>query len=250
MGMLFAQKVVVITGAGSGIGRGIASGFCGDGADVVGFGRTRSALEETARQHGRGRMHVVVGDVAKQEDVDRLFAETHERYGRVDVLVNNAAVYPKVTFLDTPVSEWARVMEMNVVGVARCCHLALPGMLERGHGRIINVGSLAWKAPIPASSAYSASKAAMRALTLAIASEIDRARYPDVLINELLPGIFKTSMSEQGDDPMSVYAHARTLASLPSGGPTGQTFMQSEIYVPDQGIRARAKRMLSRLGGR
>lgn len=250
MGATFEDKVVVITGAGSGIGRGIASGFCRDGARVVGFGRTRSALEETARQHGRGRMHVVVGDVSKDADVERLFEEVEERHGRVDILINNAAVYPKVGFLESSVNEWARVMEMNVVGVARCCHRALPGMLDRGYGRIINVGSLAWRAPIPASSAYSASKAALRALTMGIASEIDRERYPNVLVNELLPGVFKTAMSEEGEDPMTVYEHARTLASLPSGGPTGITFMKSEIYVSDPGLRARAKKVISRLVGR
>lgn len=246
----FHQKVVLITGAGTGIGRGMAAGFCRDGAEVIGFGRTRSTLEETAHRYGQGRMHVVAGDVSKVQDVERLFEEVKARHGRIDILVNNAAVYPRQAFLEAPIAEWARVIEMNVVGVARCCHLALPEMLRRGYGRIINVGSLAWKAPIPASSAYSASKAALRALTLAIASEIDRTRYPDVLVNELLPGVFKTAMSEQGDDPMSVYEHARTLASLPSGGPTGMTFMQSEIYVPDRGLRSRAKRTLSRLAGR
>lgn len=246
---MFRGKVVVITGAGSGIGRGMAAGFCRDGAEVIGFGRTRETLEETARRYGEGRMHTVVGDVASDADVERLFREARARFGRVDILVNNAAIYPKVSFLESSISDWARVMEMNVVGVARCCHHALPGMLERKHGRIVNVGSMAWKAPIPQSSAYSASKAALRALTRAIAAEIDHERYPDVLVNELLPGIFRTSMSEGGEDPMIAYEHVRTVASLPSGGPHGQTFEKSALQLPEERLKTKAKRVLLRLAG-
>jgi NAD(P)-dependent dehydrogenase (short-subunit alcohol dehydrogenase family) len=246
-GNVFEGKVVVVTGAGSGIGRGIAAGFCRDGAQVVGLGRTRSTLEETARRYGGGRMHVVVGDAASAEDVDRLFREVRARFGRTDILINNAAVYPKVSFLESSMTEWARVMEVNVVGVARCCHLALPGMLERGYGRVVNVGSMAWKAPLPQSSSYAASKAALRALTRAIAAEIDHERYPNVLVNELLPGIFRTSMSEGGEDPMSAYDHVRTVAALPSGGPHGQTFEKSALQPEDERLKTRAKRILARI---
>jgi 2-hydroxycyclohexanecarboxyl-CoA dehydrogenase len=233
--MTLVGKTVIVTGAGSGVGSGLVAGFCADGANVVGFGRTEKTLADCADKHGKGRMHAVVGDVARQADVDRLFAEATQRYGRVDILINNAAIYPRKLFLEAPIDEWAHTLEVNVIGMARCCHAALPGMLQRGYGRILNLGSFAWKGPIATASGYSVSKAAVSALTKSIAAEIDRGRYPDVLVNEFLPGIVRTSMSESGIDAMDVYPHAKAIATLPAGGPTGETFLQSERYVEHPG---------------
>jgi len=248
--MIFAGKVVVITGAGSGIGRGFAVGFARDGAQVVGISRTSADLARTAELCGPGKMHAVTGSVASEADVDRLFREAIERHGRVDILVNNAALYPKLLFLETSHRDWAEVIETNVIGMALCCRKALPGMLERGYGRILNIGTFAWRGPTPGASSYATSKAAVPVLTKSLAAEIDRARYPDVLVNELLPGVFRTRMSEGGEDPMAAYAHARAVASLPSGGPTGATFVRSELYVEEVGIRARLRRIASKLSGR
>ena len=245
----FDGKVVVITGAGSGVGRGFAVGFARDGAHVVGISRTPEDLARTAELCGPGNMHWVAGSVAAEADVDRLFAEAMQRYGRVDILVNNAALYPKIGFLESSWHDWAQVIETNVLGMALCCRKALPGMLDRGYGRIINIGSFAWRGPIPGASAYSVSKAAVPVLTKSIAAEIDRERYPDVLVNELAPGIYRTRMSDTGDDPMDAYAHARVVASLPSGGPTGATFEGSELCVEYVGIRAKVRRVLSNLTG-
>lgn len=247
--MDFSGKTVVVTGAGSGIGRGIALGFCSDGANVVGIGRTRTDLEETARLCAGGRMQFVVGDVARQEDVSQLRAEALGRHGKVDILVNNAAAYPKVAFLDSTHEEWRRVIDTNIVGMALCCREFLPGMLERGFGRIINLGSFAWKGPIPRSSAYSASKAAVPPFTKSLVTEIDPARYPDVLINELIPGMVRTRMSDIGEDPLDIYRHVRFVAGLPRNGPTGKTFVQSTLHIEDYGMRARVKRLLGRLSG-
>jgi NAD(P)-dependent dehydrogenase (short-subunit alcohol dehydrogenase family) len=244
--MDFSDKIVVVTGAGSGLGRGIAAGFCSDGARVMGIGRTRGDLEETARLCGIERMHFVAGDVARPDDVKRLFSEAIQRHGKVDILVNNAALYPKVAFLESSHEEWRRVISTNLIGMALCCREALPGMLERGFGRIINLGSFAWKAPIPNSSAYSASKGAVPPLTKALATEIDRVRYPDVLINELVPGVVRTRMSEIGQEPIDVYPHVRFVASLPRNGPTGRTFSESRLHIEDYGLRARLKRFVSK----
>ena len=185
--MLFKNKTVVITGAGAGIGRGLVAGFVQDGANVVGISRTQTDLEETARLYGRDRFHYIVGNVSVAADVERLFVEAEERYEKIDVLINNAAVYPKLGFLESNIEEWMRALEINVGGVARCCHRVLPGMLERGHGRILNVGSFAYRNPIPNSSVYSTSKGAVTTLTLAIAHEVDHDRYPDILVNEFIP---------------------------------------------------------------
>jgi NAD(P)-dependent dehydrogenase (short-subunit alcohol dehydrogenase family) len=245
--MMFAGRTVVVTGAGSGIGRAIAVGFCADGAEVMGISRTRENLERTASLCPGGRMRFMVGDVGRPADVEALFAETLRRWGRVDILINNAALYPKVAFLASTHDEWSHAIQTNVIGLAHCCRAALPGMLERGFGRIVNVGSLAWIRPIANSSAYSVSKSAVRALTRAIAADIDRARYPDVLVNELLPGVFRTGMSESGADPAEAYPHARFVASLPRNGPTGQTFLHSAPFIEDYRLRARFRRWLSRM---
>jgi len=244
--MDFSGKTVVVTGAGSGIGRGIAVGFCSEGASVMSIGRTSGDLEETARLCAAGKMHFVVGDVSRPDDVQRLFSEAINRHGKVDILVNNAALYPKVAFLESSREEWRRVIDTNVIGMALCCREALSGMLARGFGRIINLGSFAWKGPIPNSSAYSASKGAVHALTKALATEIDQNQYPDVLINELMPGVVKTRMSETGLDPIDVYPHVRFVASLPRNGPTGKTYVQSALYIEDYGLRARLKRFIAR----
>jgi NAD(P)-dependent dehydrogenase (short-subunit alcohol dehydrogenase family) len=243
--MRYQDKTVVITGAGSGIGRGLAAGFCADGANVVGFGRTAAALEATAREIGRGKMHVVVGDLGREEDITRLFAEARSRFGRIDVLVNNAALYPRHLFLEGPADELERVLEVNVLGMARCCRAVLPDMLARGHGRILNLGSFAWRGPIPTASAYSISKAAVHVLTKSIAVEIDRARYPDVLVNELVPGIVKSGMSPEGLEPAEVYPFARAIVDLPAGGPHGELFLKGELHRERPSWK---RRLLARLG--
>jgi len=237
------DRVVVVTGAGSGIGRALALGFCGDGARVVGFGRTASTLESLAAS-AQGRMHVVVGDLARPADVDRLFAEAEGRFGRVDILVNNAALYPKKAFLELSPAQWGEVIQVNLIAMAHCCRAALPGMLRRGFGRILNVGSFAWKGSIPASSAYSASKAAVTVLTRCIALEIDRGTHPDVLVNEFLPGVTRTGMSGEGAEPEEVYPHARHVATLPAGGPHGKVFERSRMIVEAPRFRLRLRALL------
>jgi NAD(P)-dependent dehydrogenase (short-subunit alcohol dehydrogenase family) len=196
-------------------------------------------------------MRFVVGDVSAVADVDALFLEATRDGGQVDILVNNAAVYPKQNFLDGSHADWTSAFETNVFGMALCCRKALPGMLERGYGRVLNMGSFAWKGPIPAASAYSASKAAVTVLTQSIVTEIDPVQYPDVLVNEILAGQFVTGMSAVGEDPSGAYPHARSVASLPKGGPTGKIFLRSEIYSEhSSGLIRRIKGLAGRAFGR
>ncbi|MFN5513193.1 MAG: SDR family NAD(P)-dependent oxidoreductase [Cyanobacteriota bacterium] len=248
--MVLNDRVVVITGAGSGIGRSLAIGFCRDGARVIGFGRTERTLQETAQLCNDGRMDYVVGDVSSEADVTRLFQETLQRYGKVDILVANAAIYPKQTFLEMSHSDWTKVIETNLNGAALCCRKVLPSMLEKKYGRIILLGSFAGRAVIPASSAYSVSKAGLSSLTKALAVEIDRALYPNVLVNELVPGATKTSMSLIGGDPQDVYSYAYVLATLPANGPTGRIFTKGKLHHEDYRLKTRLKRLFLSLLGR
>lgn len=248
--MIFEGKNVLITGAGMGVGRGLAAGFAKDGANVVGLGRTQSALDETAQEYCAGRMLAIGADVSSAQDVERAVSEAESHFGGIDILINNAAIYPKQLFLESDIEDWAHAIDINVVGMARMCHRVLPGMLERRSGRILNVGSYAWKGPIPKANAYSVSKGAVHILTKSLAVEVDPATYPDVLINEFLPGIVHTRMTpEGGDDPMGVYAHASLVASLPAGGPHGQVFLKSELDQEDAGGSG-LKRLVKRLLGR
>jgi NAD(P)-dependent dehydrogenase (short-subunit alcohol dehydrogenase family) len=245
--MNFSNLSVVVTGASGGLGRAMAVGFARDGATVIGFGRSVQGLEATQALCPSGKMFFAVGDLTRQSDVEALFAEADRRAGRVDVLVNNGARYPKVGFVGEPFGNWEHAVVTNVIGTARCCHLALPGMLNRGFGRIVNVGTFAWMGPIPNASAYSTSKGAIRPLTQSLASEVDRSQHPDVLINEFIPGTFRTGMSETGEEPAAVYPHLRFVVSLPSGGPTGQTFFKSDMLQDPVSLKRRIKRTMSRV---
>lgn len=247
----FAGKVAIVTGAGGGIGRALARGFAADGAQVLACGRRPDTLTETART-APDAIHCLAGDLADLQTVDRLFAEAARRFGRVDILINNAAVYPKQPFLTMDRATWQRSMNVNVLALAECCRQAMPFMQRQHHGRILNLGSFAWRAALANGTDYAASKAAVMAFTRALAAEIDRNQYPDILVNEFIPGIVKTGMSDEGDDAEHVYPGARRVVLLPPGGPHGRTFLRGELHqdhVPS--LLGRARRAVQRLlGGR
>ena len=250
--MSLEGKTVIITGAGTGVGRGFVEGFTKDGAQVFGISRTEADLRLTQEEHGHGRMEYVAGDITNPADVEALVSKAEEKDGKVDILINNAAVYPKVLFLESDIEDWARTIDINVTGMARLCHRVLPGMLERGYGRILNLGSFAWKGPIPTATAYSVSKAAVFALTKALACEVDREKHPDVLINEFLPGIVHTRMTpEGGDNPMSVYEHVRAVVELPANSAHGEAYLKSKLIQKSSGgkrsfLRRVARKLLGR----
>jgi len=242
---------VVVTGAGTGIGRALCAGFTFDDYVVVGLGRTLSTLEETKTVCKNGLFSYFAVDVSDSEAVTATLTRIAAEVGTIDVLVCNAAVYPKVYFLDQPADEWTRALTINVCGVANCCRAVLPAMLEQNAGRIVIVGSFADISPLPGTSVYSASKGALHPLTRALSVEIDRQRYPNVLINELNPGATRTAMSEGGHEPNAVYPWLKSIVDLPSGGPTGRIFLCDREFQPNEGRRARLKRyLLRRLGWR
>jgi NAD(P)-dependent dehydrogenase (short-subunit alcohol dehydrogenase family) len=181
--MDIAGKVAVVTGASRGIGRAIAIALAQAGADVICTARSTSThphkvlpgtIEETAHQVealGR-RAFAIPADVSKEDEVEAMAARTLAEFGRVDILVNNAAVAAPGSFLEVPVRRWDLVFNVNVRGPYLCSRVFLPDMIERGSGCIINVSSYASHETGSWGLAYSVSKAALERLTTGLAPEV------------------------------------------------------------------------------
>ena len=163
-----SKKVALVTGAGSGIGRAVAQALLGAGYDVAIAGRRREALEETSH----GAMLVVPTDVSDPLSVDALFAAVAERFGRLDVLFNNAGMgAPAIPMDELTYAQWSEVVGVNLTGSFLCAQAAMRMMKKqkpRG-GRIINNGSISAQTPRPNSAPYTATKHAITGLTKSIA---------------------------------------------------------------------------------
>jgi NAD(P)-dependent dehydrogenase (short-subunit alcohol dehydrogenase family) len=163
-------KVAIVTGAGSGIGRGVAIGLLADGFRVVLAGRRQAQLDETAAQSGADASHVlpVATDVTDPGSVAALFTRTADTFGRLDVLFNNAGIgAPGVLLEDLTVEQWKAVVDTNLTGPFLCTQQAFAIMKRQSPmgGRIINNGSISAHAPRPNSAPYTATKHAITGLT-------------------------------------------------------------------------------------
>ncbi|MFG1709707.1 SDR family oxidoreductase [Nonomuraea sp. M3C6] len=164
-------RVVVITGAGSGIGRHAALALHRAGYRLVLAGRRAGALQETAEAAG-GNALVVPCDVTEPGSVRELFDRSRDRFGRVDVLVNNAGIFgPSAPFDEIGHEQWSDVVQTNLTGAFLCAQEAFRQMKAQGGGRIINNGSLSAHSPRPHAAAYTATKHAITGLTKAISLE-------------------------------------------------------------------------------
>ena len=155
-------KVVVVTGGSSGLGLAIARAFCKVKARVVIAARSADKLEHAAEQLRSmgGEVLAIAADIRRQADVDRLFQETAERLGRIDVLVNNAGSSARGAVIETTAEEFAELMDLNLTALVRCTSEAMPYLLaSRGH--LVNIGSLAGKTAARYMGAYSATKFAV-----------------------------------------------------------------------------------------
>ncbi|HEY5929503.1 MAG TPA: SDR family oxidoreductase [Burkholderiales bacterium] len=163
------NKIAIVTGAGSGIGKAVALTFLKDGYSVALAGRRKDALEQVATESGAGKRALVVPtDVASPESVKALFAATKKTFGRLDVIFNNAGVSaPGVPLEDLTFEQWKNVVDINLTGMFLCIQEAFKLMKDqdpRG-GRIINNGSISAHAPRPNSAPYTATKHAVTGLT-------------------------------------------------------------------------------------
>ena len=162
------DRVAIVTGAGSGIGRAVAVALSHAGYAVAAAGRRKDALDATVAKAGPGEMAAITCDVSDQESVRALFAQTKTAFGRLDVLFNNAGTgTPPMPMEDIPLAQWKRVVDTNLTGAFLCTQEAIRMMkaqAPRG-GRIINNGSISAHVPRPYSAPYTATKHAMTGLT-------------------------------------------------------------------------------------
>lgn len=181
------EQVAVVTGAAKRIGRSIALRLAADGADVaVNYLSSRPEAESLVGEiEALGRKAIAVqGDVSQQADVQRLFEAVEERFGRLDILVNNAAIFFSARFEELTEAQWDRIMNANLKSQFLCCQAAAPIMKRQGKGRIINLSSLGGILAWPAFTHYCVSKAGSIMLTRCLA----RALAPEILVNSVAPG--------------------------------------------------------------
>ncbi len=213
-------KVAIVTGAGQGIGRAIALAAAREGMRVTVNDINPDTAAETVRliaQEG-GTAAVHVGDVSREADVARMVEETLARWGRIDLLVNNAGIEPSASILEMQPEVWDRVMAVNLRSVFLCTQAVGRVMRDQGSGVIVNISSIAGKAiPLAYRSAYAASKAGIVGFTKEAAREF--AEY-GIRVNAVCPGVIVTPMTARArQDPAMMEKWRREIPMRRLGQP-------------------------------
>jgi len=188
-------RVAVVTGGAAGIGQAFAVRLAEDGLDVA--IADRNSADETAaliEKVGR-KSYTAQCDVTSSESVREFAAAVKDALGPVDVLVNNAGIYPATPFLDMPFEEWERVLNVNLNSIFNVGKAFVPGMVERGWGRVISVASTTFHSGIPNNTHYTASKGGVIGFTRSLAAEVGVS---GVTVNAIAPGLVRTHTTESG----------------------------------------------------
>lgn len=193
------NKIVVITGAGRGVGRSTALLLAHSGAQVVLLSRTQAQLDEVVAEitDNGGHALAVTGDISREEDVQRLFQRVKEAYGRVDVLINCAAIVAVKPFFELDTATWDQVIGINLRGTFLCCREAFRLMMHEQQGVIINISSLSGVKGVekfPGMSAYNVSKSGIAGLTEILAVE---GKPYNIRVCAVSPGAVDTDMLRQ-----------------------------------------------------
>jgi NAD(P)-dependent dehydrogenase (short-subunit alcohol dehydrogenase family) len=242
---LLKDKVAIVTGASRGIGRSIAEVFVREGAQVVICGRKQETLDQVAKEIGAKAITCHVG---KSTDIEALVADTTREFGKIDILVNNAATnIAQGPCLEMDEGQFDKMVEINLKSTFRLMKLVAPGMCDRGSGSIINIASIAGLRPQFHSLLYSMTKAALIMMTQSYAVELGPK---GVRVNAIAPGLIQTVLSEYFwknealrhkqlgaqaiqhlGQPVEIAEIALTLASDRSSYMTGQTLVVDGGYL-------------------
>jgi NAD(P)-dependent dehydrogenase (short-subunit alcohol dehydrogenase family) len=193
-GTALAGRHALVTGASRGIGAVIAAALAAEGACVSLLARDAAALEQVAQSLGRDRALAVAADISDAAAVSRAFGAARERFGGVEILVNNAGQAHSAKFTDTDPALWERLFAVNLTGTYLCTRAAVADMLKSGYGRIVNIASIAGLRGAAYVSAYTASKHAVVGLTRALALEYATR---NLTVNAVCPGYVDTDIVRQ-----------------------------------------------------
>jgi 2-dehydro-3-deoxy-L-rhamnonate dehydrogenase (NAD+) len=203
-------RVAIVTGGAQVIGRAVAERLAASGAKVAIWDLDGKLATEAAAAIGPAASGLSI-DVTDAKAVNAAAAELEQRHGSVDILVTSAGIAgPNLKTWEYPLDEWAKIMRLNVDGTLHCCQAVIPGMIKRNYGRLVLVASIAGKEGNPNASAYSASKAAVIALTKSLGKELAQQ---DIAVNCITPAAARTRIFDQMSDEHIGYM----LAKIPRG---------------------------------
>ena len=190
--MRLEGKTALITGGNEGIGKATALMFIKEGAQVAITGRRKEKLDEVVQESG-GKIVALQGDVSNEKDVKAAVEEFMKKFGRIDILFNNAGILEVGTAVTTSVEAWNKMMDVNVNGMFLMCKYVIPYMQKQGHGVIVNNGSVLSHIGCPNAIAYNTTKGAVIQMSRSLA--VDHAK-EGIRVNTICPGFIKTKMNE------------------------------------------------------
>ena len=214
--MRLESKVAVVTGAGTGIGQGIALALSKQGASiVVDYVGKPSVAQDTIDkiQAGGGKVLGIDADISQQSDVQNLVDQTVSHFGRLDIFVNNAGIEKKFAFVDYPLEEWNKIIAVNLTGTFLCSQAAARQMIKAGQGgRIINISSIHEDLPLLTNAPYCATKGGIRMLMRTIAVELAPH---NITVNNIGPGAVYTPIDKDVEENKEM--NSKILAGIPLG---------------------------------